>query len=150
MQRLKKFFSLGSICLTVILLCTTTTPAFVYASNPSAVQENQNIEQLIKIDLETGDETIVDLPSISTISEIERNSSSSSEPSLHTVYDDDNRTVISNTNADTYKGNSGSPTYAYSSSYGNQVYGIHTHGGNYSRRITMSLFDWLESEGFIQ
>ena len=298
MQRLKKFFSLGSICLTVILLCTTTTPAFVYASNPSAVQENQNIEQLIKIDLETGEETIVDLPSISTISEIERNSSASSEPSLNTVYDDDNRTVISNTtvspyygitylnvtftnnktyrgtafmispnvmltaghnlyesgykvsnitaypgrngsskpltataktfyldtkytgtqenldygiiildknignttgwfglhattssssigtskitvtgypsdlvgykmwkdtgtvssvtdyrfkhNADTYKGNSGSPTYAYSSSYGNQVYGIHTHGGNYSRRITMSLFDWLESEGFIQ
>lgn len=49
MQRLKKFFSLGSICLTVILLCTTTTPAFVYASNPSVVQENQNIEQLIKM-----------------------------------------------------------------------------------------------------
>ncbi len=53
-------------------------------------------------------------------------------------------------NADTYKGNSGSPSYAYNSSYGHQVYGIHTHGGNYSRRITMSLFDWLKSNGFIR
>lgn len=52
-------------------------------------------------------------------------------------------------NADTYKGNSGSPTYFYNSTYGNQVVGIHTHGGNYSRRITMTLFDWLEDQGFI-
>ena len=53
-------------------------------------------------------------------------------------------------NADTYKGNSGSPSYAYSSTYGYQVYGIHTNGGNYSRRITKSLFDWLKNNGFIR
>lgn len=53
-------------------------------------------------------------------------------------------------NADTYGGNSGSPTYAYNSSYGYQAYGIHTHGGNYGRRITMSLFNWLKNNGFIQ
>lgn len=50
--------------------------------------------------------------------------------------------------ADTFDGQSGSPTYFYNSSYGNQVVGIHTHGGNYSRRITNTLVTWLKNNGF--
>lgn len=297
---MRKFKKLFPLCLTVTLLFSATTSTPIYAANNTNVQDfqNQEIEQLIETNLETGEETIIDLPPVSTLSETERNTSSSSGIAPYTVYDDDNRTVISNTtvspyygiaylnvsftngktyrgtafmispnvmltaghnlyksgykvtnitaypgrngddkpltatgkkiyldtkytgtqndwdygiivlnenignttgwfglhaqsgnssigtskitvtgypsdisgrkmwkdtgsvssisdyrfkhNADTYAGNSGSPTYAYSSSYGNQIYGIHTHGGNYSRRITMSLFDWLKSNGFIQ
>lgn len=51
--------------------------------------------------------------------------------------------------ADTASGQSGSPIYFYNSTYGNQAVGIHTHGGNYARKITNTLFDWLEEEGYI-
>lgn len=50
--------------------------------------------------------------------------------------------------ADTAGGESGSPTYFYNSSYGNQVVGIHTHAGNYSRRITTTLVNWLKDNGY--
>lgn len=50
--------------------------------------------------------------------------------------------------ADTYGGESGSPTYFYNGSYGYQAAGIHTHGGNYSRRITNTLVTWLKDNGF--
>lgn len=39
-------------------------------------------------------------------------------------------------------------TNFYNSSYGNQVVGIYTHGGNYSRRITNTLVTWLKNNGF--
>lgn len=50
--------------------------------------------------------------------------------------------------ADTAGGESGSPTYFYNGSYGNQAVGIHTHAGNYSRRITVTLVNWLKSNGY--
>lgn len=50
--------------------------------------------------------------------------------------------------ADTAGGESGSPTYYYNSTYGNQAVGIHTHGGNYSRRITATLVNWLKDNGY--
>ena len=50
--------------------------------------------------------------------------------------------------ADTAGGESGSPTYFYNGSYGNQAVGIHTHGGNYSRRITTTLVNWLKDNGY--
>lgn len=53
-------------------------------------------------------------------------------------------------NADTYTGQSGSAIYHYNGSYGYQAVGIHTHGGNYARRITESLFNFLEINDLIQ
>lgn len=53
-------------------------------------------------------------------------------------------------NADTYTGQSGSAIYHYNGSYGYQAVGIHTHGGNYARRITQSLFDFLETNNLIE
>ncbi|MCX4379238.1 MAG: trypsin-like serine protease [Lachnospiraceae bacterium] len=50
--------------------------------------------------------------------------------------------------ADTAGGESGSPTYFYNGTYGNQAVGIHTHGGNYSRRITATLVNWLKDNGY--
>lgn len=51
--------------------------------------------------------------------------------------------------ADTYGGESGSPTYFYNGNYGYQAVGIHTHGGNYSRRVTNSLVTWLKDNGLV-
>lgn len=53
-------------------------------------------------------------------------------------------------NADTYSGQSGSPIYYYNGSYGYQAVGIHTQGGNYARRITQSLFDFLRLNDMIE
>lgn len=53
-------------------------------------------------------------------------------------------------NADTESGQSGSPIYFYNGTYGYQACGVHTHAGNYARRITSDLFDWLVEEGYIQ
>lgn len=53
-------------------------------------------------------------------------------------------------NADTYSGQSGSPIYYYNGSYGYQAVGIHTHAGNYARRITQSLFNFLELNDMIE
>lgn len=50
--------------------------------------------------------------------------------------------------ADTAGGESGAPTYFYNNTYGHQAVGIHTHGGNYSRRITATLVNWLKDNGY--
>ncbi len=50
--------------------------------------------------------------------------------------------------ADTAGGESGSPTYFQNGIYGNQAVGIHTHGGNYSRRITPTLVNWLKDNDY--
>lgn len=56
-------------------------------------------------------------------------------------------------NADTYRGHSGSPVYFYSTTYGYQSTGIHVSGKigshNTARRITVTLFNWLEDQGYI-
>lgn len=54
--------------------------------------------------------------------------------------------------ADTESGESGAPIYYYDSTYGYQVVGIHIWGGvesNVGRRITTTLVELLETEGYI-
>ena len=66
-------------------------------------------EQLVENDLLTGEETIINIPTVTTFSNLEGNTAASfgsagSDVSTQSVYGKDNRTVISNTTSSPYYG----------------------------------------------
>lgn len=51
--------------------------------------------------------------------------------------------------ADTYRGQSGSPVY-YKSGGKLYSYATHIYGGNYGRRLSSGLMTWLSDNGFLK